>query len=128
MRGGCVIESRSLLPRSSFAQSRNRVPRKSSSARRARWIIVPLAPSSMRILALRRAASFAECSGIFTLDPQIEKPAQLSPETGLDDFRRISLAAFITRPQAEHQIGASTQCAHEAPAVSTAYPYNAPSA
>src|ERR1700704_4371142 len=76
--------------------------------------MVPMAPSSIRILLVRRLASLAECAGIFTLGPKIKKPAQLSPETGPGHFQaRISLAAFITRPQAEHQIGASSQCAGE---------------
>jgi hypothetical protein len=35
---------------------------------------------------------------------EIKKPARLAQRTG---FGRVSLAAFVTRPQAEHQIGAT---------------------
>src|SRR5262249_36557098 len=51
---GRVSTSRSLLPLTSRPWSANRAPRKSSSVNRRRWIIVPMAPSRMRI---RRASS-----------------------------------------------------------------------
>src|SRR5262245_37596214 len=54
MTSGRVSTRRSLLPRRSFVWLANRAPLKSSSLRRRRWILVPMAPSSMRI---RRANS-----------------------------------------------------------------------
>src|SRR5262249_46106414 len=54
---GRVNTSRSLLPRTSRPWSANRAPRKSSSVRRRRWIIVPMAPSRMRIRRVSNSVS-----------------------------------------------------------------------
>jgi hypothetical protein len=54
-----------------------------------------MAPSSSTILSRRSASSFIGSK---------EKARSAFAETG---FTRVSLAAFITRPQAEHQIGAA---------------------
>src|SRR6202453_1625188 len=45
MMRGCVIDSRSLLPRKSVRQSANRSPRNCCSLSAWRWIMVPMAPS-----------------------------------------------------------------------------------
>src|ERR1700722_14878733 len=67
---GWVSVSKSLLPRKSLRQAANRSPRNCSSVNACRWIIVPMAPSSMtrrsRSSAMKACAREFFCGGVGT--------------------------------------------------------------
>src|SRR5229473_4965267 len=62
-----VNESRSLLPFRSRADRTNRSPRKSASESLQPWMVVPIAPSSIRMRRSRRALSSSLLSGRMTI-------------------------------------------------------------
>src|SRR4051812_12442113 len=70
-----------------------------------------MAPSRIRILSASRAASLAERGGKF-IEAWKKRKARSAFARNGPRRQHASLAAFITRPQAELQIGASGESAY----------------